>query len=125
MSNIVLSKNALAGAAIAAYTLVKQSTADDVVIATAAATDLVIGATQDVAPAAGERVDIAVIGITFITAGAAITRGSRLMSDASGRVITAAAAAGSNVMTVGVAMESATAAGDVIRVNLFPGTFQG
>jgi len=125
MSNIVLSKNALAGAAIPAYTLVKQSTADDVVVAAAAATDLVIGATQDVAPAAGERVDLAIIGITYITAGAAITRGSRLMSDASGRVITAAAAAGSNVMTVGVAMEAATAAGDVIRVNLVPGTFQG
>lgn len=125
MSNIVLSKNALAGAAITAYTLVKQSTADDVVVAAAAATDLVIGATQDVAPAAGERVDIAIIGITYITAGAAITRGSRLTSDASGRVVTAAAAAGSNIMTIGVAMESASAAGDVIRVNLVPGTFQG
>jgi hypothetical protein len=125
MSNILLSKNFQAAAAIAAYTLVKHAAADDQVQAAAAGTDLVIGATQDVAPALGERVDVAITGITYITAGAAITRGARLMSDASGRVITAAAAAGSNVNTIGVALESATAAGDVIRVNLIPGTFQG
>ena len=99
--------------------------ADDQVQAAAAGTDLVIGATQDVSPALGERVDVAVSGVTYITAGAAITRGARLMSDASGRVITAAAAAGSNVNTVGIALESASAAGDVIRVLLNPGTFQG
>ena len=125
MSNILLSKNFQAAAAIAAYTLVKHAAADDQVQAAAAGTDLVIGATQDVAPAIGERVDVAITGITYITAGAAVTRGARLMSDASGRVITVAAAAGSNVNTIGVALESATAAGDVIRVNLIPGTFQG
>ena len=125
MSNILLSKSFQAAAAIAAFTLVKHAAADDQVQAAAAATDLVIGATQDVAPALGERVDIAVTGITYITAGAAITRGARLMSDASGRVITAAAAAGSNVNTVGLALESAAAAGDVIRVLLVPSTFQG
>lgn len=125
MSNILLSKCFQAAAAIATYTLVKHAAADDQVQAAASGADLVIGATQDVAPALGERVDVAITGITYITAGAAITRGSRLMSDASGRVITAAAAAGSNVNTIGVALESATAAGDVIRVNLIPGTFQG
>lgn len=125
MSNILLSKSFQAAAAIAAYTLVKHAAADDQVQAAASGTDLVIGATQDVAPALGERVNVAITGITYITAGAAITRGARLMSDASGRVITAAAAAGSNVNTIGVALESATAAGDVIRVNLIPGTFQG
>lgn len=125
MSNILLSKSFQAAAAITAYTLVKHAAADDQVQAAAAGTDLVIGATQDVAPAIGERVDVAVVGITYVTAGAAITRGARLMSDASGRVITAAAAAGSNVNTVGSALESASAAGDVIRVLLGPGTFQG
>lgn len=125
MSNITLSKNFQAGAAIAAFTLVKHGTADDQVVAAAAATDLVIGATQDIAPAINERVDVAITGITYITAGAAIARGKRLMSDASGRVIEAAATAGSNVETIGVAMEAASAAGDVIKVNLVPGTFQG
>ena len=125
MSNILLSKNFLAAAAIATYTLVKHAAADDQVLAATSGADLVIGATQDVAPTLGERVDVAITGITYIMAGAAITRGARLMSDASGRVITAAAAAGTNVNTVGVALESATAAGDVIRVNLIPSTFQG
>lgn len=125
MSNITLSKNFQAGAAISAFTLVKHGTADDIAVAAAAASDLVIGATQDIAPASGERVDVAITGIAYITAGAAVTRGKRLMSDASGRVIEAAAAAGTNVNTIGVALESASALGDVIKVNLVPGTFQG
>ncbi len=125
MSNIILSKNFVAAAAIPAFTLVALAAADDQVQAAAAATDLVIGAVQDVSPAIGERVDVSVVGITYIRAGAAVTRGKRLMSDASGRVIEAAAAAGSNVNTVGVAMEAATAAEDVIRVLLVQGTFQG
>ncbi|WP_293766393.1 capsid cement protein [uncultured Aquitalea sp.] len=125
MSNLVLSKNALAGAAIGQYLFVKHGTADDVMLQAAAGTDLIIGSSQDVSPAQGERFDVAVCGIGFITAGAAIPRGSRLMSDANGRAIVAAAAAGSNVFTGGVAMEAATAAGDVIRYNIVPGTFQG
>lgn len=125
MSNIILSKNFQAGAAIGAYTLVKQGATDDQVLPVTAATDAVIGAIQDVAPALGERVDVSLVGITYITAGAAIARDALLMSDASARVITAAAAAGSNVRTVGVAMEAASAAGDVIRVLLSQGSFQG
>ena len=125
MSNIILSKNFQAGAAITAFTLVKHGGADDQVVAAAAGADLVIGATQDIAPAINERVDIAQLGLAYITAGAAVARGKRLMSDASGRVIEAAASAGTNVNTIGVAQESASALGDVIKVLLVPGTFQG
>jgi hypothetical protein len=49
MSNMKLLKNMTAGAAINAYTLVKFSTADDVVVTATAATDSIIGATTDVA----------------------------------------------------------------------------
>lgn len=125
MSNILLSKNYLAAAAIAAFTVVKHAAADDQVQAAASGADLVIGITQDLPAALGERTDITKIGLTYATAGAAIARGSRLMSDALGRVIVAAAAAGTNVFTIGNAEEAATAAGDVIRVNVIPGTFQG
>lgn len=125
MSNVLLRKNFQAAAAIAAYTLVKHSGADDQVVAAAAATDNIIGATEDVAPASGERTDVALVGIAYVTAGAAITRGALLTSDASGRVVTAAPAAGANNRIVGTAMEAATAAGDVIRVLLNPGSFQG
>jgi hypothetical protein len=47
------------------------------------------------------------------------------MSDASGRAITAAAGAATNVRTAGIAQESASAAGDVVRMLIVPGSFQG
>lgn len=124
MSNILLSKSYKAGAAIAAFSVVKLS-ADDTVIAAAASADLVIGVVQDVSPTAGERVDVALQGVAYVTAGAAFARGARLMSDASGRAILAAAMVGANANTIGFALESATAAGDVIRFVLSQGTFQG
>lgn len=125
MSNILLSKSFQAGAAIPAFTLAKHGAADDQALTATAGSDLVIGVTQDIAAAIGERVDLALVGITYVTAGAAFVRGARLMSDGSGRAITAAAAAGTNVNTCGVAMEAATVLGDVVRFNLVPGTFQG
>lgn len=125
MSNILLRKNFQAGAAIPAYTLVKHGAADDQVVAATAATDSIIGVIEDVAPASGERVDVALVGIAYVTAGAAVARGALVTSDASGRVVTAAPAAGANNRIVGATLEAATAAGDVIRVMLNPGSFQG
>ncbi len=125
MSNVMLFKNAVAGAAIPVFTLVKLGADDATVVPAAASTDAIIGAVQEVSPALGERVDVALVGIAYITAGAAITRGALLTSDASGRVITAAPAAGVNARTVGIAVESAGAAGDVIRVLLSQGSIQG
>ena len=125
MSNVMLFKSAVAGAAIPAYTLVKPGADDATVVPAVASTDAIIGAVQEVSPALGERVDVALVGIAYVTAGAAITRGALLTSDASGRVITAAPAAGVNARTVGIAVESAGAAGDVIRVLLSQGSVQG
>jgi hypothetical protein len=124
MSNPSLLKNMIAGAAINAFTLVKFSAADTVVTA-AAATDSIIGVTNEVAPASGERCDIIVEGIAFITAGAAIALGALLTADASGRVVTVAPAAGTNNRIIGIAFEAAAAAGDVIRVLLTAGSYQG
>ena len=124
MSNPQLWKSYNAGAAIAAYTLVKYSAAETVVAA-AASTDAIIGVSHDIAAASGERVDVAHDGIVFVVAGAAVAQGALLTADASGRAITAAPAAGSNARIIGFAIEAATAAGDVIRVMLSPGSMQG
>jgi hypothetical protein len=124
MSNLLLSRNLTAGGAITAYRLVLFSAAETV-IQSATSGGAVIGACGEVAPASGERVDVTVAGIAFVEAGAVVARGALVMSDGSGRAITAAAAAGVNVRTAGVAMEDAAAAGDLIRVLLSPGNFQG
>jgi hypothetical protein len=124
MSNALLFKNFTAAAAIAAYRIVKFSALDTVTPATAA-TDFMVGVNADVAPAAGERCDTVLIGIAFVEAGAAIAQGSMVTSDAVGRGVTAAPAAGVNNRVIGEALEAASAAGDVIRVLLAPGLVQG
>lgn len=124
MSNVQLFKNFTAGGAIAAYTIVKFSAAETVVAA-AAVSDLLIGVSHDIAAASGERVDVALDGVAYVVAGAAVALGAQLTSDASGRAVTAAPAAGTNNRVIGVALEAAAAAGDVIRVLLSPSTVQG
>lgn len=124
MSNVLLYKNYTAGAAINAFRLVKLSAASTVVLA-AAATDGLIGVNGSVAPVSGERCDVAKVGVSYVEAGAAIALGAPVTSDAVGRGITAAPAAGANVRIVGFADEAATAAGDVIKVTLAFGLMQG
>lgn len=124
MSNPTLLKSFTAGAAIAAFRLVKLSAAETVVPAAAAA-DASIGVANEVAAASGERQDVVMAGIAFVEAGAAVALGALVMSDASGRGITATAAAGTNVRVIGTALDAASAAGDVIRVLLSLGSFQG
>lgn len=124
MSNVLLFKNVTAGAAINAYRIVKLSAADTVILA-AAASDSLVGVNADIAPALGERCDVALMGIAFVEAGAAVAIGAMVTSDAVGRGVTAAPAAGSNVRVIGYALEAASAAGDVIRVLLEAGVMQG
>lgn len=124
MSNPQLFKNYSAGGAIAAYTIVKFSGAETVVAA-AAVSDALVGVSHDIAAASGERVDVAHDGIVFVVAGAAFGQGALLTSDASGRAVAAAPAAGTNNRVIGIALEAATAAGDVVRILLSPGQIQG
>lgn len=124
MSNLILARNFTAGGAITAYRLVLFSAAETV-IQSATSGGAVIGACGEVAPLSGERVDIVMSGIALVEAGAVVARGALVMSDGTGRGITAAAAAGTNVRIAGVALEDAAAAGDLIRVLLSPGNFQG
>lgn len=124
MSNPLLIKSLTAGAAIAAYTIVKYSAAETVVQA-ASATDAMIGVCGEVSPAAGERVDIIKVGMAFVLAGAAVTQGGPVTSDAQGRAVNALPAAGSNVRVIGFADEAASAAGDIIRITLSQCVMQG
>ena len=124
MSNPGLFKSFTAAAAIGAFRIVRLSAAETVTPATAA-TDSLLGVNSDVAPATGERCDVVLTGIAFVEAGAAVALGALITSDSVGRGVTAAPAAGTNNRIIGVAMDAAVAAGDVIRVLLQQGTTQG
>jgi hypothetical protein len=125
--NTGLVKTFTAGAAINPARLVKFGADDQTVLQGAAGSDLVFGV-SDAPPlpaaATGERVDVVFTGIQPVTYGGTVTRGEKLMSDSSGRAITATASNGANVNTAGIAMVSGVV-GDLGSIFLFPGSFQG
>lgn len=125
MSTPILTKSRNAGAAVRARRFVKFGGNNLDAVETTAATDLIIGVSEQVDTPQGDRVDIVMLGITEIVCGAAVTRGQLLTSDADGRAITAAPAAGANVRIGATAMASAGAAGDIIPVNITIGSMQG
>jgi hypothetical protein len=124
MNNPVLTKSFLAGGTIAKYRFVKFGSDDDTVVQAAAATDLVLGATTDIAAASGERTDVVLDGITEIEAGGSVTRGAKVTSDADGKAVAAAPAQGVNNQIGGIALRSA-ASGDIIPVLLKQSVMQG
>jgi Uncharacterized conserved protein (DUF2190) len=118
-----LTRTYLSGGVIAPYRIVKF--AGTTVVQGAAATDLLIGATRELGTeATAERVDIFHDGITPITAGGTITSGSPITSDATGRAVVAAPAAGVNNRIIGFALEAAVI-GDVFDVLIAPAQIQG
>lgn len=122
--NPLLYKAFGAGAAIAPRRIVKLSAAETV-IQSAAAADAHIGVSSDIAVVTGEPVEIVTHGIAYVEAGAAVALGTLVTADSVGRGVAAAPAAGANVRHVGIALEAAAAAGDVIRVLLSQGSVQG
>jgi len=70
-------------------------------------------------PNSGEVAEVCMLGVCKAVAGAAITKGAKLMINASGQVITAATAAST---IIGWADEAAGAAGDIITIVLNPAT---
>ena len=125
MANNGLTKSLVAEAAILPYRAVKFGTADGQVIQSAAAADAHLGLADLGQNTTGSRVDVVLDGTADAEAGAAIVRGALLSTDSSGRVITAAASAGANVRTIGFALASAAAAGEIIPIKVEQGTFQG
>jgi len=77
-----------------------------------AATDTVVGVLQNKPQAAGNAATVALSGITHVEAGGAIAAGATVAADTVGRAATSA----TNV--VGIAIHSATAAGQLVPVLL-------
>lgn len=124
MAITLLNRDYTAAAAIAAFRIVKAGAADGEVLQAAAATDALMGVCESVGPAAGERCDVVKVGIADVEFGGPVTRGGPVTSDAIGRAIAAAPAAGSNVRVIGYAEVSAVA-GDIAPVLIAPGVMQG
>ena len=117
-------KQYIAESAVGANLIIKPGSTDDFVAQGAAATDLLMGVSGNIPAAAGERIDIAQEVILDIVFGGTVTRGQPITSDASGRAVAAAPAAGSNVRIVGFA-EVSGVLGDIGGVFLSPGIMQG
>ena len=124
MANISLVRNFKAEAAVPAFTVVKLGTADGNVLPGAAVADFIFGTSTDIAAAINERCDVICEGVADVLYGGAVTRGTLLTTDASGRAVTAAPAAGVNNRVIGVALISGVL-GDVGSVLLSAGQIQG
>lgn len=114
MSNPRFTKTYDAGGAIPAYSIAKFTTTDFSVQQSAAVGDPLAGVTTEVAAASGDRVDVIHGGVAYVLAGGTIAAGDPLTSDASGRAVKAAPAAGTNNNCVGRARQSAVV-GDVFE----------
>jgi hypothetical protein len=126
LRNPGLCKTFTAGSDIGANgRFVKFGSDDQTVVVATAASDPIIGVSDVLAVASGERVDVFMNGIATITYGGTVTRGALLISDSTGRGIAATAAAGTNVRTGGTAMESGVVGDASGSVNVVPGSFQG
>lgn len=117
-------KTFVAGGAIPKRRFVKFS-ADGVVVLAAAAADLIIGVSDMSADVAnGERIDVRMSGVAEVDAGGACTRGQLVTSDANGKAVDVAPAAGANVRSAGFPIVSAVN-GDIVDVFLAPSRPQG
>lgn len=125
MPKPILTENLEAGAAISPYRIVKHGAADGAVIQGAAATDALMGVADALgAAAATDRVDVITAGVAEVELGGTVTRGGLLTSDANGKGVAAAPAAGVNNRVIGIARVSGVS-GDIIDVQLCPGQVQG
>lgn len=104
-----------ANATVNVNRFIKQDSTAGFCIQSAAATDFTLGVSL-VSAVANESVPFQQIGKAKLTAGAAVALGALVMSDATGRAITATTGAAA----LGIAAQAAGAAGDVIEVFLTP-----
>ena len=125
MSNMIRQAAGLvAGAAVAAFAVIKPGAADGSCLPATAATDLLLGASDGLDKDTGELVDAPSAGVGEVRLGAAVTRGQKLTADASSKAVPCAPGAGVNHYYFGFAMQSGVA-GDRIRYQVARGIKQG
>lgn len=125
MGNPTLIKEGTAEGAITKYRIVKFGASDGGYVQAAAAADALAGVYgENFDVVSGERLGVVKAGIADVEFGAAVTRGQPLTSDANGRAVPAAPAAGANVRLIGFA-EVSGVSGDVGQVWVEPGLMQG
>lgn len=122
--NILLDKNYTAEAAVGANLFVKPGSVDGKIVQAAAAADLIIGVSENIAAAAGERCDVVHVGMADLLLGGPVTRGQELTADANGKGVVAAPAAGAN-NRIGAIAQVSGVAGDIIPVFVTLGLKQG
>lgn len=124
MQNPILTKNFLAGVAIAPYRIVLLGDVDDGVVQAEGSSEALLGVSDDLGADAGDRVDVYLSGVTQVEYGGAVARSDWLTSDADGKAVVPAPAAGTNANIIGQAMV-AGAAGDIGSVLISQGRIQG
>lgn len=121
----LLQKGYTATGAIAARRLVAMGAADGTVVQATGGTAAILGVQSEIGVEVGERASVAMVGnIEDVVFGGNVTRGDPLTSDAQGRAITAAPAAGVNIHCVGYA-EVSGVVGDIGTVIISPFRMQG
>ena len=122
----VLNKGFQAAGAITQFRFVELVSGQERQVQQASAlNNLVVGVCQETITAddatKGRVANIAMMGVTLVEAGAAITKGAKVRTDAQGRAVALANTAGTVDQVAGIALDDASAAGDWIAILLTPG----
>jgi hypothetical protein len=121
----LLTKSLTATTAITKRRLVKLGAADGAGVPAVDGAAFIVGVNSDVDVAIGERASVHSIGnIADVESGGNVSRGDPLTSDASGRAVTAAPGAGTNIFIVGFA-EVSGVLGDIGSAYIMPQRIQG
>jgi len=119
-----LIKSHTAEGAITKYRICKPGTADGKMAQATASTETLMGVSTELSKTDGETVDIVLLGWAEVEYGGAVTRGDPLTSDANGKAVAAAPAAGTNANIIGFAPVSGVDA-DVVWTLINPSRIQG
>lgn len=122
--NPTLTKSYVAGAAVTKHRIVKFGADDTKAVQAAAVGDFLFGVAAELDAAIGTRLDVHLAGLAEVEYGGNVTRGNPLTSDANGKAVAAAPAAGVNNRIIGFAMVSGADA-DIGIVQIAPGQIQG